>query len=190
MGLLSLLFGCGNSDESAYYKKGGKWFYAGVQIYAETAPVNFNSLNKTFARDDRTGYYRETPIKDSDGASFEALRENDAKDRAHVYYCDTSRDSKKYWSIKRKRIVKVSQADPATYRLIGSDFARDKASVFYSGQLFNVEDVESFAVLDYGFTKDRVRAYHILVEIPHSDGATFVALNMNYAKDKSRVGNG
>lgn len=187
MGLLSFLFGCGNSDESAYYKKDGKWFYAGVQINVETGPVNFKPLNKTFAKDDRTGYYRETPIGGSDGVSFEALSEYDAKDRSSVYFCDTQRDSKEYWSIRRNRIVKVAQADPATYRLIGSDFARDKAHVFYGGQLVPVKDAASFEVLEYGFTKDRIRAYHKLVEISGSDGATFVALNLHYAKDKSRV---
>lgn len=190
MGILSLLFGCGS--ESNYYKKGGKWYYDGVLVNRETEPVNFQPLGSYFARDEHLGYYRGMAIYDgntpSDGPSFAALNSFYAKDKGMVYYCDTERDSKEYWSIKRNRIRKIRDADPASFRLLSDGYtARDRLHLFREDQVVPVRDIDSYEVLEAGFARDKVRGYYSWKEIQGSDGASFVVLDSRYARDKSRI---
>jgi len=190
MGILSLLFGCGS--ESNYYKKGGKWYYDGVPVNRETEPVAFEPLGDYFARDAQVGYYRGIPIYDgdkpSDGPSFEALNRFYAKDKGMVYYCDTERDSKEYWTIKRSKIRKIRDADPASFRLLGDGYtARDRLHLFREDQVMPVRDITSYELLENNFARDKVVGYYHWKEIPGSDGASFAALDSHYAKDKSRI---
>ncbi len=200
MGIFSLLLGC---EKSGYYQKDGAWVYDGNPIswaggYDHDAkgevtfkqPVNFQPLNATFAKDDHRGFFRGSEIAGSDGPSFEALSEHDAKDRRAVYYADQELKLAYFFEFQLNGRVKVvAQADPASYRLFprAPFYARDHKNVFYSGDIFPVKDVETFEVLDSGFSKDKVRAYRDQAEIPDSDGATFTLLFYDYAKDKFRV---
>jgi hypothetical protein len=190
MAILSLLFGC--SSESNYQKKGGKWHYEGTPINRETEPVDFKPLGGYFAKDDRVGYYRGVPIYDgndaSDGPSFEAVNKHYAKDISRVYYCDTERDGREYWSIKRNKIKRLGNADPASFRLLGDgSIARDKRHLFHKDQVVPVRDIDSYQILEYGFAKDKVRGYYSLAEVAGSDGSSFEALGSHYAKDRSKI---
>lgn len=190
MGLVSLLFGCGN--ESNYYKKGGKWHYDRLPINREAEPVNFQPLGDYFARDERAGYYRGMPIYDgdkpSDGPSFEALNRFYARDKGMVYYCDTERDSKEYWTIKRSKIRMIRNADPASFRLLGDGYtARDRLHLFREDQVVPVRDIDSYELLEHGFARDKVSGYYLWAEVADSDGASFVPLDSHYARDKSRI---
>ena len=189
MGLLSFLFGC---SESSYYKKGGQWHYDGVPINREAEPVRFEPIDDYFAKDERVGYYRGTPIYDgdrpSDAASFQVVSKYYAKDRAMVYYCDTERDSREFWTIRRNVIRKLRQADPATFRLLSDGYtARDKLHLFSDDRIVPVRDLESFELLADGFSRDKVRGYYRLAEVAGSDGASFAVLDSHYARDKARI---
>jgi hypothetical protein len=190
MGIFSLLFGCGS--ESNYHKKGGKWHYEGTPINREAEPVNFQPLGNYFAKDDQVGYYRGAPIHDgekpSDGPSFEALNRFYAKDRGMVYYCDTERDSKEYWTIKRSKVRMIRNAEPASFRLLGDGYtARDRLHLFREDQVVPVRDIDSYELLEHGFARDKVIGYYLWAEVAGSDGASFVSLDSHYAGDKARI---
>jgi hypothetical protein len=165
--------------------------YEGSPINRETEPVNFQPLGKYFARDDQVGYYRGIPVYDgdkpSDGPSFEALNTFYAKDKGMVYYCDTERDSKEYWTIKRSKITKVRDADPASFRLLADGYtARDKLHLFRQDKVVPVRDIDSYELLEHSFARDKVSGYYRWTEIPGSDGPSFEALDGRYARDKSK----
>jgi hypothetical protein len=189
-GLLCLLFGCG--DSSGYYKKSGRWFYDGVPLNREADPAGLQVLGDFFARDSRIGYYRGSEIEvagqASDGPSFEAMGRFYAKDRFRVYYCDTERDSKEYWSIRRNRIRVLTGADPASFRLLDDGYtARDRQQLFHNGVVRAVKDLDSYRLLEHSFAADRLSAYYRWTAIAGSDGASFEVLDSYYARDKARI---
>ena len=156
--LLSFLFGCNAPDKSELFqKKDGSW------------------------------YYRDEVIAGSDAQSFEALTEHYAKDKNHVYYCDTYRSSQDYFTTKRNRIQIIERAEPSTFKYLKDGYARDKANMFFEGAFFAVKDIDSFQILDYSFAKDRISGYYMRVEIAGSDGGSFISLDNHYSKDKDRV---
>ncbi|MFZ6659004.1 DKNYY domain-containing protein [Undibacterium sp. TJN19] len=190
MGLFSFLFGCGN--ESAYYKKNGKWHYDGVAMGHQADIVQLTPIDDYFAKDAGIAYYRGTPIYDgdraSDSASFEALSKYYAKDKASVFFCDTARDSKEYWSIKRIVIRTIKEADPASFRMMSDGYlARDKSHLFRQDKIVAVQDIDSFILLDNFFARDKLRGYYRETEIAGSDGPSFTVLDAHYAKDQSHI---
>ena len=145
--------------------------------------AGFTPLNATFARSADHGFYRDHQIVQSDGATFEALSEHYAKDRSRVYYGDTHRKAQEYWAVRYNRVVEIEGADPSTFQFLGDDVAKDARRVFESGRAVLIKDVPSFALLDHGFSRDRVAGYYHLYLVPGSDGATFTALADHYARD-------
>ncbi len=156
--LLSFLFGCRPSDKS-----------------------------KVFKIEDGVAYYRDEAIRLSDAKSFGALNEHYAKDKNHVWYCDTYRSGQGYFSTKRNRITAIEKADPTTFRIFQNGYARDKANIFFEGVFFPVKDINSFQILDYSFAKDRLSGYYMQAEIPGSDGSTFAGLDNHYSRDSSHI---
>ena len=190
MGILSILLGC--TSESNYYKKGGKWHYGGFPVDKANEPVNFKVIDDYYAKDDKTGFYRGTPVygggQASDGPTFTALNTWYSKDKFRVYYCDTERDSKEYWSIRRNVIKTIAGADAATFRLLGDGYtARDKLHLFEEDKIVQVQDLESYELLEHAFARDRMRGYYRKREVAGSDGGSFAALDADYAIDKSRI---
>jgi DKNYY family len=147
------------------------------------------SPNKSelFKTQDGVAYYRNETIPESDAKSFEALDEHYAKDKNHVWYCDTYRSGQDYFSTKRNRIAAIEKADPATFKILKNSYARDKANMFFEGTFFPVKDINTFEILDYSFAKDRVSGYYMQVEIPGSDGGTFAGIDNHYSKDKGHI---
>jgi hypothetical protein len=104
-----------------------------------------------------------------------------------VYYADTYREGKEYFSIAHPRVAVISGADAATFRYIDRAYARDATHVYYEGVRHGVKDAVSFALLDYGFARDSATAYCFMTPIAGSEPSSFVVLDLHYAKDRSRV---
>jgi hypothetical protein len=187
--IISLLFGCSDSN---YHKKSGKWHYDGIPVDRVNEPVNFKVIDRYFAKDEQTGFYQGSRIygddQASDGPTFEVVNTWYAKDKFRVYYCDTERDSKEYWSIKRTVVTVVVGADPATFRMMSDGYTpRDKAHVFNRVNIVPIRDIDSFKLLEHWFAKDKISAYYREKEIVGSDAASFTPIDQDYAKDKSKI---
>ncbi len=140
-----------------------------------------------FAKVDGQWRYRDSAIPDADAASFVVLSDHYAKDRAHVWYADTYRDGREYYSVARPRVSVIKDADPASFRHLTRDIAKDAGAVYDEGKRLLVRDVATFELMDYGFARDRHAGYCYVHEIPGSDGATFAVADAHYAKDRSRA---
>ena len=75
---------------------------------------SFKLLKGPFASSPEGGYYRGSLVESSDGASFEALDEHYARDKARVYHCDVYRKGQDYYTVKYKRIDVAKAADAAS----------------------------------------------------------------------------
>lgn len=185
MGLLSCLFGCGS--DTPYTKKDGEWYYKKDRISTSKGET-LVQLNKKFAKSDRTAYYESTMIdSDIDVATFEALTDHWAKDRNKVWYCDSYRDSKEYWSIKRYRTPALREADAKSFRMLDGYYARDTNWVYLDGRSFKVRDINTYVRLGDSHARDKVSGYFRTAEIKGSDGATFVEIDSKYSKDAKNV---
>lgn len=140
-----------------------------------------------FQQKDGAWYYHSTFVTDADAKGFEVLSPHYAKDRSRVYYGDTYRESKDYFTTKKSRVLVVERADPASFRYLKREYARDRANVYFEGLLFPVKDIDTFELLEYGFARDRVSGYYHQRPIPGSDGATFSMLDSHYSKDAKNV---
>ena len=87
MGLLSFLFGCGSST-GPYHKKDGSWFWKDDQMSVGADKV-LTRLSDEFATVNSSAFYRGDVIPGSDATTFVVISEWLAKDKAHVYFCDT-----------------------------------------------------------------------------------------------------
>jgi hypothetical protein len=94
---------------------------------------------------------------------------------------ETFRESQDYFTTKKSRVIVVKGADPTTFRYMKSEYARDKAQVYFEGVLFPVKDVDTFELLDYVFARDRVSGYYHQRPVPGSDGASFAGGHLRRA---------
>ena len=140
-----------------------------------------------FHKVDGVWRYRDAPIPDADAATFVALSDRYAKDRARVWYADSYRDGREYFAVRHDRVRAIAGADPASFRPLARDYWRDAAAVYYEGARLAVRDVATFEPLDDGFARDRVAGYYQQQEIAGSDGATFAVVGAHYARDAARV---
>jgi hypothetical protein len=181
---LLMLFGCG-PRQGPYQKKDGVWYFKDNRVAGN--PPGFEPLSDTFAKSPIAGYYRDSAIPDSDGPSFAALSDHCAKDKRHVFYCDTFRKGQEYYLISHNRTVIMEDADPSTFQILPGRYARDATHVYFEAATIPVRDVASFTVLDNSFAKDRFTGYYMQLPIAGSDGPTFVGLDGHYSKDKDHV---
>ena len=60
-----------------------------------------------------------------------------------MYYADTYREGKEYFSIAHPRVAVISGADAATFRYIDRAYARDATHVYYEGVRHGVKETRS-----------------------------------------------
>jgi hypothetical protein len=184
MGLLSWLFGCGS--DSPYTQKGGDWYFKKDKLALERGET-LTPLSKKFAKSNRTAYFESSMLGDVDVATFEPLSDHYAKDKNSVWYCDTYRDSKEYWTIKRYRTPRIAEADAPSFRMLDAYYARDTSFVYHDGRSFRVRDVNSYERLGDAHARDKVSGYFMRAEIKGSDGLTFSEIDGSYSKDATHV---
>lgn len=184
MGLLSWLFGCGT--DNPYTQKNGEWYFKKDKLSLEKGET-LTPLTRKFAKSNRTAYFESSMLGDVDVATFEALSDHYAKDKNSVWYCDTYRDGKEYWTIKRYRTPRISGADAPSFRMLDDYYARDKHRVYSDGNAFEVRHIDTYERLGDAHARDKISGYFMRAEIKGSDGATFSAVNGHYSKDAKRV---
>jgi len=168
---------------SGYRDKDGKVTFDGREI----TDKNFVVLNRSFAKDSTTAYYKSKAFQYADVPSFEALDDHYAKDKNKVYYCEEDRNGQDYYLTKRQIIKEIELAIPASFVLLGSGYAKDNQHAFFIDKAFSVKDVASFEMLNISFSKDKVQAYLDTEPIAGSDGKSFRVLDAFYAKDAAHV---
>jgi hypothetical protein len=119
------------------------------------------------------------PLKDIDINSFQVLPGTQyAKDKNHVYYpletiCEDYTDC----GVCHYTDIIIRQANPATFRYLGKEYATDGNIVFFRGQLLQGADGASFKVIDgpefFFFAVDKNKVYKHNDIFAAADPATF-----------------
>jgi len=127
-------------------------------------------------------YYDEI-IADIDAISFVVIDDYFCKDKDHVFYFNSYRESSTYFLTKKHVVRKLESADVASFVSLGEGYAKDKQQAWYNDQSFRVKDLKNLTVLNHHFIKDNISAYNDRKAITGSHGATFELINSYYAKD-------
>jgi hypothetical protein len=191
------------TSNSGYYIRRTKVFYLGgfpstaVEIYG--ADVNtFQIIDSVYAKDKSNVYFNGFVIPDSDPATFELLGTWFSRDKNHVYvsgqiftddpenfeiidgniYIDSQHI---YWS------TTIISDDPQNLVVIGSfgfyTYFKDSQTVFVNGNAINGADLNTFEVINEGYSRDAENAFYFDELIPDADVESFEALEQQYAKD-------
>jgi hypothetical protein len=184
--ILAALFGCGDKGGGPYQRRDDGWYFKDEALNVP-AGETVTPLQGDFATAGDRVFYRAAPIERADARTFEVLSDHHAKDRAAVYYADTHREGQEYFLVKHTRVRRIEGADPASFRYLDHDYARDASNAYFEGERFPVADAATFEPLGYGHARDRVRGYYQQRPIEGSHGASFAALDDHYAKDAQHV---
>ncbi len=170
IGFLILLVGLG-----AYFLLSEKPTSNPVKIEwraASTLPARYavSQSYTWYTLQDGTIYCMENPLPNADVSTFVASSlDGYGKDKNHVYWCN----------------LVVVQADPATFTILSSEYAKDASHVFLvGGSIIAGADAATFAPVRYsspdakdslqtGYGKDTYHVYSQDKPIPNADSATF-----------------
>ncbi|RYE06695.1 MAG: hypothetical protein EOP51_34310, partial [Sphingobacteriales bacterium] len=180
--LVLLLASC----NSGYQQKNGLVTFNGNKISHE----KFTLLNEAFGKDDSAAYYKEYAIEAADLATFVALDDHYAKDKNAVYYCDEEREGQNYYLTRHSMIFTIQGAHPASFVLLSKKqdgYAKDRNSAYYNGIAFPVKDVNTLALIDGRFLKDKRQVYYQMRPVAHAVPSSFRVLNDSYARDTDQV---
>lgn len=179
--------------DTTYAKDRSNAYFDGRPISGADA-TTFEVLNRSgFAKDRSHVYQLDRPISD-DPAHFELLDGGLSKDSTSVYWTDggvLSKDpahftvvsnSDHYLFTKDSRTVQVNgnpitDAEPATFRVLQGAYAQDARHVFYFSDAIENADAATFRPLDGPYASDVHRVYWMGKPIDGADPTTFRVLN-------------
>lgn len=153
----------------------------------EISDKTFVVLSDEFAKDSATAYYKDKAFAYADVATFEAVDEHYAKDKNKVYYCDEYREGQNYYLTKRQTIAEVNDAHPASFVSLDYGYGKDRDRAYFEGNAFSVKDVATLVSIDRHFSKDNVHAYLDLIPVAGSEGETFELIDRNFAQDAHHI---
>jgi hypothetical protein len=119
-------------------------YFEGKRTEVEDA-ATFELLDYAFARDRVSGYCHLSAIPGSEGGTFAGLDAHYAKDRARAWHCSIETDGGA--RAPYVRLVRVANADLATFRPLEQGYAMDARTVYYGGVALRDADVATFAIL-------------------------------------------
>jgi len=91
------------------------------------------------------------------------------------------------FSGKGTMVEKIKNADPETFEVLDSCYAKDKNNVYCTSQIVMNADPNSFELLDYDYAKDANSVFQGLAVYKEVDPETFQIMNYYYVKDKDNV---
>ncbi len=177
--LCSLLAGFADG----YRKDGEQWVYSWrgpdsehSLTVAEADSPSFRVLTEPeYAADKHAVYWRGAKIPDADPVSFKQIREEYWADAVSVYFY----------------AEKIPKADPKSFiPLAIKSWSKDKDRCFHGTSEVPAAVPETFAGINYGWARDGQHYYVSTwkkVVVVKCDYDSMTVLNVNYAKDKSRV---
>lgn len=105
---------CSNTDVFAKDKMG---VYYKSTLLRGMNPEKFRLLEQGFSKDDKLVFFRDTILNNAHAESFEVLNYFYAKDKNNIWY-------------KNKIVKAFKKIDPASFKLIDSNFGKDSQSVY------------------------------------------------------------
>ena len=153
---------------SVYFKDKSHGYYLADRI---TDDAEHFELYDEFARDSTKVYFGGSVFSD-DGLNFHRIGDSSSR-----YYKDRTR----CWY----SIYPIVEADPATIRYLGKDYAKDAEEVFYQMNAIEFADPGSFKLLQNEFSCDVGSVFLQSLRIEEADPVSFRVLDDRNAIDRA-----
>lgn len=144
---------------------------------------SFEVLNNLFAKDKDAVYTIEGKVEDADPASFEVL--GPATDGLSTHARDCNRAYHLSYSDPSPTVLRG--ADPATFRALANEWARDEKKVWHTSNRLVPFDAARLRLLGEMYATDEKRVYYASHCIEDADPATFEVVDKLIARDRTRV---
>jgi len=136
-------------------------------------PAQMNYLGGGFMSGPE-GIYSPRGLLGVDSDSFEFVGIMYRYDSPQVFYKDVNSVERYYFSDK---------PDPATYQILGRNYARDATRIYYGTTLIRNADVDTFQIINSVWSKDATRIYYKQYSTAILDVDAFVMIDDDYAHD-------
>ncbi|MEP7265611.1 MAG: DKNYY domain-containing protein, partial [Bacteroidota bacterium] len=164
------------------YREGQNYYLTKRQTIDELEdvhPESFVALEYGYAKDSKNAYFEGIAFKVKDVASLKSINTFFAKDDTHAY-------------LNQKPIA---GSDGKSFEITDNNYAKDATHIYYydyTGEKNHDIGVipcnrETFAILEYPFSKDKTSVFFAGKKIDGVDGNTFKMLGHEYSKDKNAV---
>ncbi len=165
------------------------WFFASCKSSNDkdkTVTKTSDKMDNGFVRKNDTIWFYDIVLNNVDPNTFKIVDDYFFKDKNHVYFYETYRLGKDFFTSKRKRFLLLEKADPASFISLDYGYAKDKSTAWYNNSAFEVDDLESLVVINQHFLRDNKTAYLDRKRIKESDGISFELISEHYAQDLKR----
>ena len=185
--IVMLIFLVANLGMAEYIKKDNAVYYKDETEQADERKVEnadfktFVKLNDIYGKDGKSVFYLDKKLIDADVKTFQVIGEVNGKDKKYIYNYDEKME------INPKDFKLYRNKDKLLY-------FRNNGKLYIGGSFLEVEyvqDLNSFEVIDQGYSKDKYNIYYAGTPIYDVDKSTFqVIMPDYYAKDKNNVYSG
>ena len=182
--IVIFIFLVANLGMAEYIKKDNAVYYKDEIWQTDEKKVNdadfktFVELNRIYGKDNKNVFYGDGKLENADFKTFQAVGENIGRDKDNFYWYSqkVKINPKDFKFYKNKDKIVYFRNNGKIYDLKGLD------------ELNEIEDVDTFEVLDDEYSKDKHNIYYGGVILSDVDMDTFQIIMPNYyAKDKNSV---
>lgn len=144
-----------------------------------------DDLPEGFLRSGDTIRYHDVVLEGVDAAGFRVLDGPFCTDGRRVFHFTSYREGRNYFLTKKHLVQELIGVHPASFTVLGEDYAKDSAQAWRRNEAFPVADIRSLKALNAWFLKDDAQAYLNGVSVPGSHGRSFELIDMAYASDST-----
>ncbi|MEO6732825.1 MAG: DKNYY domain-containing protein [Ferruginibacter sp.] len=164
------------------YREGQNYYLTKRQTILEVKkadPASFISLHNGYGKDNFNAYFQGVAFNVKDVKSFKSIDPHFAKDDVSAYL----------------NLRPIAGSAGKTFEIIDRNFAKDTAHIYYYSYTGEAQhnicilpcDKPSFEMLDYRYSKDKLKVFFLCFKIKDADAATFKILEEGYSKDQHAV---
>ena len=185
--IVIFVFLVANLGMAEYIKKDNAVYYKDEIWQADEKKVNdadfktFVELNKIYGKDSKNVFYEDRKLDNADVKTFQAISDELGKDKKYIYRYDEKME------VNPKDFKLYKNKDKLLY-------FRNNGKLYIGGSFLEVEyvqDLDSFEIIDEGYSKDKYNIYYAGTPIYDVDKSTFqIIMPDYYAKDKNNVYSG
>ena len=185
--IVMLVFLVANLGMAEYVKRDNAVYYKAETEQVDERKVDdadsktFVELNKIYGKDSKNVFYEDKKLENADLKTFQIIGEVTGKDKKYIYNYDEKME------INPKDFKLYKNKDKLLY-------FRNNGKLYIGGSFLEVEyvqDLNSFEVIDQGYSKDKYNIYYAGTPIYDVDKSTFqIIMPDYYAKDKNNVYSG
>ena len=185
--IVILVFLVANLGIADYIKRDNAVYYKAETEQVDGKKVDdadfktFVELNKIYGKDSKNVFYEDGKLENADFKTFQIIGEVNGKDKKYIYNYDEKME------INPKDFKLYKNKDKLLY-------FRNNGKLYIGGSFLEVEyvqDLDSFEIIDEGYSKDKYNIYYAGTPIYDVDKSTFqIIMPDYYAKDKNNVYSG